>query len=1095
MAYNQRKNPQQIRPSVSRSTSAPLEPKTDPPQPQTFLFLDSTNEESSAECKRSARSFVMQKARREKPWSTRRQGSPKQQSSPKLKRAGSVSTSSRAVSREPDQRVGRTLFPTRRDTSARSRSPPTDEEASSIVSQCEQCHSTAHAGSRLCQNCTMQSSLILDPLIPSNDHVAPLSNLASQKQEALMSHWLENVCPEFVDIDILHQCTTLQEDCSRLLQDRAAAQAVCCFAAQSLAIQGQATNEDVILYQGQAIAEINNNISIPGNGISDSCIFAVFVLLCLEERCYRLNSSPAEVFQEAQQRTVHLKGLQHMISVRGGINALEDNQALQALIAWHAVADSLLSLTSPWLPLKEWRDSFVYPRVKIFTSDVRPAILRQLLDSATILQRPLATIANDVCYYAAELDEWYTRSPAHIDPIKLQSWGVVLQSRLQEWLENPSLLTQRQASEECLCLALLMFVTKITMTRDRGFDPIHFAILGRLKDALLRSSGHEWSSMPLALVWVLTIGGLCSVGSADESWFATHFRGACQLFSIWTVDEVKSYASQLYWMDTRLHQPLETFWWRSSQELVFEQLEWRMFLGIESLQPPSPSGMEQAMRSTTIADLTPPASETSGHRIAPSPERILEFPDYGIIPDRGAVLGYAFGHTKWSAFLAVQRVTRADVDEWPVISSGRRVNDVVPAAVTARAMNDTLPFLSGLKRGSKPVKGLRKLYPGDQKVSQSTFSCLLAPGHLSTWIQEAASTASNSIALQLSLRALALTKIGRLHEDSNLIIQGQADHVRSLQAIQRCLYDVHTSGSDDTLAACRSVMMFELFESSTGAVDGWNNHLHGLTRLMMLRGPASPSSALAKALVSDIKYLNMIYSVQYGRPSLFRQNLWRADVRETSLSGLEARLTDLGFDLASLLLRLEETSDATRSEDCRLLKELHDSLLVWHEDFILAVPEQTRNDAMHLSELSAINAGEGAATIFRSIYISTAVLRTTYWALMLVLYVEILELQREADQPLMDQWQLLSDEETTRERCVSLAKTTLLVLSQLTNDSMGWYGAQKALFPLYMVQYYLKQYPNDIERDAFRLQNQLKSQRGLRHAQALIDEWRGECFD
>ena len=295
--------------------------------------------------------------------------------------------------------------------------------------------------------------------------------------------------------------------------------------------------------------------------------------------------------------------------------------------------------------MKDWRVSFIYPRIKIFTSDVRSTFLRQLLDSAPILQRPLANIANDICFYVTELDEWYKGSPSHIDPIQLQSWGVSLQSRLQDWLESPSQLTRRQASEESLCLALLAFVTKITMTRDRGFDPVQIAVLGRLKDALMRSTGQEWSNMPLALFWVLSMGGICSISSVEESWFATHFRGACQLFSIWSLEEVTSYVSQLYWMDSRLQEPLEAFWWRSSQELLFEQLEWGIFIGMESLQLSSPVEMEQVTETTCIADFPPSGTSTPGHRIVPAVEKLWDFPDFGIIPDRGAVLGYAFGHS------------------------------------------------------------------------------------------------------------------------------------------------------------------------------------------------------------------------------------------------------------------------------------------------------------------------------------------------------------------------------------------------------------------------------------------------------------------
>ena len=143
------------------------------------------------------------------------------------------------------------------------------------------------------------------------------------------------ICPEYIDIDLHQKSNALHEECSRFIQSRCAAQAVHCSAAQSLAVYGRGSHEDVIFYKGQTIAEINNSLSDPANGIEDATIFAVFLLICLEEKCYTLTSTPEEVHQEAQQRTVHLTGLQNMIVTKGGLSSITNSRALQALLTWY----------------------------------------------------------------------------------------------------------------------------------------------------------------------------------------------------------------------------------------------------------------------------------------------------------------------------------------------------------------------------------------------------------------------------------------------------------------------------------------------------------------------------------------------------------------------------------------------------------------------------------------------------------------------------------------------------------------------------------------------------------------------------------------
>lgn len=71
------------------------------------------------------------------------------------------------------------------------------------------------------------------------------------------------------------------------------------------------------------------------------------------------------------------------------------------------------------------------------------------------------------------------------------------------------------------------------------------------------------------------------------------------------------------------------------------------------------------------------------------------------------------------------------------------------------------------------------------------------------WLQQIISSPSppGTDALQLSLKALAVTRLGRMNKDDGMALRGQLCYVSALRHLQKALRSDHAVGRDETFAA------------------------------------------------------------------------------------------------------------------------------------------------------------------------------------------------------------------------------------------------------------------------------------------------------
>lgn len=97
-----------------------------------------------------------------------------------------------------------------------------------------------------------------------------------------------------------------------------------------------------------------------------------------------------------------------------------------------------------------------------------------------------------------------------------------------------------------------------------------------------------------------------------------------------------------------------------------------------------------------------------------------------------------------------------------------------------------------------------------------------------TWLQQAISAQKSTETLDLSIKALAFTRLGWLQHDTALATRGSMLYGRALRELQRSLWDEPTMWLDETLAAAYALSVYEVSHSQAIHVCRLLNHCSSL---------------------------------------------------------------------------------------------------------------------------------------------------------------------------------------------------------------------------------------------------------------------------
>lgn len=147
------------------------------------------------------------------------------------------------------------------------------------------------------------------------------------------------MAPGIIGVDIRRKSTLMRSDWfGTALKDKAFMHSLLCTAALHMFVFGKGTVKSIIHHRAKAISAVNKTLSMqdPTVQFSDANIGAVFNLLTVEEGLRMPHFKDKLPYDEQPNATtMHLNGLQEMLKLRGGLQAVATNRLLQAFILWY----------------------------------------------------------------------------------------------------------------------------------------------------------------------------------------------------------------------------------------------------------------------------------------------------------------------------------------------------------------------------------------------------------------------------------------------------------------------------------------------------------------------------------------------------------------------------------------------------------------------------------------------------------------------------------------------------------------------------------------------------------------------------------------
>ncbi|OJJ50107.1 hypothetical protein ASPZODRAFT_149516 [Penicilliopsis zonata CBS 506.65] len=131
-----------------------------------------------------------------------------------------------------------------------------------------------------------------------------------------------------------------------------------------------------------------------------------------------------------------------------------------------------------------------------------------------------------------------------------------------------------------------------------------------------------------------------------------------------------------------------------------------------------------------------------------------------------------------------------------------------------------------------------------------------------------------SRALEASMFALSAAALGRSCQDRAMVVESLALYNKGLNELQKALYDPSTMYSDETLAACLALGMYEVMECPANGRHGYESHCRGILSLVQNRGVNAHTSPLGLQLFLAARGQGILYSIQYHAPTFLASTAW-----------------------------------------------------------------------------------------------------------------------------------------------------------------------------------------------------------------------------
>jgi hypothetical protein len=112
-------------------------------------------------------------------------------------------------------------------------------------------------------------------------------------------------------------------------------------------------------------------------------------------------------------------------------------------------------------------------------------------------------------------------------------------------------------------------------------------------------------------------------------------------------------------------------------------------------------------------------------------------------------------------------------------------------------------------------------------------------------------------ALETAAYAVSLARLGTSLNAPDLQRESLKLYTQGLRRIQLALWDPRLMYSDETLAACMLLAIYEVFECPGRSRAAYISHFDGCAKLIQLRGPAAHADGLAHSIFQAFRFMGV----------------------------------------------------------------------------------------------------------------------------------------------------------------------------------------------------------------------------------------------
>ena len=334
-------------------------------------------------------------------------------------------------------------------------------------------------------------------------------------------------------------------------------------------------------------------------------------------------------------------------------------------------------------------------------------------------------------------------------------------------------------------------------------------------------------------------------------------------------------------------------------------------------------------------------------------------------------------------------------------------------------------------------------------------------GHPANWTQFIPTLLNNDTGLQFAYLALSSSLIGHDNGDDDLVAATKKFYGKALREMQRALTDPKRRHTEETLLACSTLSLYEIFEAQAPAAvqtgsapNGWLSHAAGVARLLEARGPESYTTIKGHPIFLHARILIAIRASTARKACFLSEPQWLTIPWRNNPKNMLHRLVDVmvflpvkmeNYDTleSNLCLDMEQRQSGRQS---LLLKcnRLCEQLQEWYTQLC---------DAANGGPLWNVSISDDSSYPFPLLFSFDEPLLgyaiTLYWTCSLIIHGTILQLQHLLNQDLAgpNKEETLLDHINPEMYALNIAQA----ISYFLHPDMGALGPNMALFPLGMV--------------------------------------------